>query len=131
MSHKSYTFGKVVAKSFDEAVKAATAALATEGFGVLTEIDIAATMKKKLNKDMPPYKILGACNPNYAFHALSVEPEAGALLPCNIVVRQDTAGAVHVEIMDPDAVLGMAQSAELKEVAGGVREKLERALAAI
>src|SRR5574342_339969 len=94
-----YSFGKEVPSGLDEAVSRATEALAKEDFGVLTENDVAATLKKKLGKDMPPYRILGACNPQFAHQALEAEPQIGALLPCNVVVRVDAAIRTLVEIM--------------------------------
>jgi uncharacterized protein (DUF302 family) len=124
-------FGKNVNMSFDEAVTKVTAALQTEGFGVLTEIDVAGTLKKKLDKDMPPYRILGACNPGLAHRAISAEPEIGMLLPCNVVVRQDAAGTVRVEFMDPQAVLPLIEKAGIAEVASEVREKLQRVMNAL
>ena len=126
-----YVFGKTVAISHDEAVRKATEALAVEGFGVLTEIDVAATLKKKIGKDMPPYKILGACNPQLANRAIEAEPQVGALLPCNVVVRQDAAGKTIVEIMDPHSVLQLTGRPEIESVAGEVRAKLERVLASL
>ena len=126
-----YVFGKTVAMSHDEAVRKATEALAAEGFGVLTEIDVAATLKKKIGKDMPPYKILGACNPQLANRAIEAEPQVGALLPCNVVVRQDAAGKTIVEIMDPHSVLQLTGRPEIESVAGEVRAKLERVLASL
>ncbi|MGA8034209.1 MAG: DUF302 domain-containing protein [Casimicrobiaceae bacterium] len=126
-----YVFGKTVAMSHDEAVRKATEALAVEGFGVLTEIDVAATLKKKIGKDMPPYKILGACNPQLANRAIEAEPQIGALLPCNVVVRQDAAGKTIVEIMDPHSVLQLTGRPEIESVAGEVRAKLERVLASL
>jgi len=126
-----YVFGKTVAMSHDEAVRKATEALAAEGFGVLTEIDVAATLNKKLGKDMPPYKILGACNPQLAQRAIEVEPQIGALLPCNVVVRQDAAGTTIVEIMDPQSVLQLVGRPEIETVASEVRSRLERVLASL
>ncbi|MBI5937683.1 MAG: DUF302 domain-containing protein [Betaproteobacteria bacterium] len=124
-------FGKNVDMSFDEAVTKVTAALQTEGFGVLTEIDVAGTLKKKLDKDMPPYRILGACNPALAHRGISAEPEIGMLLPCNVVVRQDEAGTVRVEFMDPQAVLPLLDKPGIAELAGEVREKLQRVMGAL
>lgn len=126
-----YVFGKTVAIGFDQAVERVTQELAKEGFGVLTEIDVAATLKKKLGLDMPPYRILGACNPQFAHRALSAEPQIGALLPCNVVVRTDVAGKTVVEVMDPQAVLQLVARPEIEEIAREVRKRLERALAAV
>jgi uncharacterized protein (DUF302 family) len=126
-----YAFGKKVNMGFDQAVAAVTQALAKEGFGVLTEIDVAATLKKKLGLERPPYKILGACNPQFAARALEAEPQIGALLPCNVVVRQDAAGATLVEFMDPHAVLELVQRPEVGKIAAEVRTRLERVMAAI
>src|SRR5512141_21643 len=126
-----YAFGKTVNASFDDAVKRVTEELAKEGFGVLTEIDVAATLKKKLGKDIPPYRILGACNPQFAHQALEADPQIGALLPCNVVVRVDKEGATVVEIMDPDAVLQLVGRPEVSAIAAQVRERLVRVLAAL
>lgn len=123
-----YGFGKVVDVPFDKALEQVVDALQAEGFGVLTDIDVAMTMKKKLNTDMPPYRILGACNPPLAHRALESEPSIGLLLPCNVVVRQDGAGAVHVEFMDPQAVLDLVDKPEIKELAGEVKQRLERVM---
>jgi uncharacterized protein (DUF302 family) len=124
-----YSFGKTVALPFDQALARVTDELAQVGFGVLTEIDVQATLKKKLGTEMPPYRILGACNPQFAGRALEVEPAIGALLPCNVVVREDAAGAVHVEVMDPDAVLTLVDRPEVGELARQVRGRLEQVLA--
>lgn len=126
-----YTFGKAVALPFEEAIERVTAALSKEGFGILTEIDVAATLKKKLGKEMPPYRILGACNPQFAHRAIEAEPQIGALLPCNVVVRQDEKGTTRVEIMDPQAVMQLVGRPEIEAIGGEVRARLERALAAI
>lgn len=127
----NYAFGKIVAMSFDAAVEKVTAELAKEGFGVLTEIDVSATMKKKINVDVPPYKILGACNPHFAHKALQAEPQIGALLPCNVVVRQDADMQTFVEFMDPNAILKLVDRPEVHGLAAEVRAKLERVLAAM
>jgi uncharacterized protein (DUF302 family) len=126
-----YAFGKTVGLPFEQATQAITEALAREGFGVLTEIDVAATLKKKLGVERPPYKILGACNPQFAARALEAEPQIGALLPCNVVVRQGEDGRTVVEVMDPDAVLGLVGRPEIAPIAAEVRSRLERALAAV
>lgn len=128
---KAYGFGKTVAMAFDAAVARVTAELQKEGFGILTEIDVAATLKKKLGHDMPPYLILGACNPPFARRALEAEPTIGLLMPCNVVVRQDGAGAVQVEFMDPAMMGEMTGKAELGDLGDEVRQKLQRVMAAV
>ena len=127
----SYGFGKAIRLSFDAALLRVTEELQKEGFGVLTEIDVRATMKKKLNADMAPYRILGACNPKLAHRALSVEPQMGLLLPCNVVVRQDEAGKVYVDFMDPNAVLGLVNRPEVIQLAAEVGQSLRRVMAAL
>jgi uncharacterized protein (DUF302 family) len=127
----SYGFGKAVRLSFDAALLRVTEELQKEGFGVLTEIDVKATMKKKLNADMAPYRILGACNPQLAHRALSVEPQIGLLLPCNVVIRQDEAGKVYVDFMDPNSVLGLVKRPEVKQLAAEVEQRLRRVMAAL
>ena len=126
-----YGFGKTVASSFDVAIEKVIQELQKEGFGVLTDIDVAATLKKKLNQDMPPYRILGACNPPLAHRALVAEPSIGLLLPCNVVVRQDDAGKVQVEFMDPNAVLDLVNKPEIHQLASEFRQKLERVMQAL
>ena len=126
-----FGFGKPVAGKFNDAVATVTEELKKEGFGVLTEIDVAATLKKKLDEDMPPYRILGACNPALAHQAVSAVPEIGLLLPCNVLVREDEAGQVHVSFMDPGAVLGLVDKPEVVPLADQVKEKLQRVLAAL
>jgi uncharacterized protein (DUF302 family) len=125
-----YVFGKAVDLGFEQAVKRVTEELAKEGFGVLTEIDVAATLKKKLGLDMPPYRILGACNPQFAHKAIEFEPQIGALLPCNVVVREEK-GKTRVDIMDPRAVLQLVERPEIEGIATEVRQRLERVLASL
>lgn len=126
-----YGFGKSVALGFDQALAKVIAELQKEGFGVLTEIDVAATMKKKLDHDMPPYRILGACNPAFARRALTAEPSIGLLLPCNVVVRQDAAGAVQVEFLDPGMMGQMTENPDVGPIGTEVREKLQRVMRAL
>jgi len=127
----NYGFGKTVGSGFDAAVQKVTAELAKEGFGVLTVIDVQATLKAKLGLDMPPYRILGACNPVLASQAIEAEPEIGLLLPCNVLVREDETGQVHVSFMDPGAVLGLVEDNRVEPLAGQVKRKLEAVLAAL
>ncbi len=126
-----YGFGKSVALSFDEAMTKVTAELAKEGFGVLTEIDVAGTLKKKLDHNMPPYRILGACNPAFAKRALTAEPSIGLLLPCNVVVRQDAAGTVQVEFLDPGMMGDMTANPAVGPIGKEVREKLQKVMRAL
>jgi len=127
----NYAFGKVVALDFDAAIVKATAALKEQGFGVLSDIDVAATLKAKIGAEIPPYRILGACNPAFAHQALGLDPSLGLLLPCNVVVRQDEAGAVHVEFIDPDKMLSIVPDPRMSGIAAEVRSRLERACAAL
>ena len=126
-----FGFGKAVDTKFDDAVQEVTDELKKEGFGVLTEIDVAATLKEKLGEEMPPYRILGACNPPLAHQAVTAVPDIGLLLPCNVLVREDDAGQVHVSFMDPGSVLGLVDKPEVEPLAAQVKEKLERVLAAL
>jgi uncharacterized protein (DUF302 family) len=126
-----FGFGKPVDLGFDEAIETVTEELAKEGFGVLTEIDVQATLKEKLGEDMRPYRILGACNPPLAHQAVTAVPEIGLLLPCNVLVREDDEGNVHVSFMDPGSVLGLVDNPDVEPLAGQVKEKLERVLAAL
>jgi uncharacterized protein (DUF302 family) len=126
-----YGFGKAVSMGFERAIDVVTEALKTEGFGVLTDIDVQATLKEKLGEDMPPYRILGACNPPLAHQALMVEPSVGLLLPCNVVVRQEDNGTVYVEFMDPNAVLNLVGNPAVQTLAKQVREKLDRVVVAL
>ena len=128
MDTVKYGFGKTVSGSFERAVDQIVDALQAEGFGVLSDIDVAATLKQKLDEDMPPYRILGACNPSLAHKALSNEPSIGLLLPCNVVVREDNDGRVHVDFMDPRAVLKLVDNSAIDELAREVRKRLERVI---
>lgn len=121
----NYYFSKTLNVSFDEAVKKVRAALAAEGFGVLTEIDVRATLKKKLGADFRPYKILGACHPESAHRALQLEDKIGLMLPCNVVVQERAPGEVEVAAIDPVASMAAVDNAALAEVADAVRAKLE------
>lgn len=121
-----YGFNVQMDGSFDDAVNRVTEALKSEGFGVLTEIDVKATLKAKLDVDRNAYKILGACNPGLANQALNADPDIGLLLPCNVVVREEDDGRITVGFMDPIAVMSLVDKSGVKELAGQVRAKLER-----
>lgn len=112
--------------AYEAALDKTIEALKAEGFGVLTEIDVKDTLKKKLDVEFPPYKILGACNPPLAYRALTIAPEVGLLLPCNVTVRQLDEGMVEVAIIDPLMMLGVVQNPALQPVAEEARTRLER-----
>lgn len=116
---------------YDTAVAQVTAELQKEGFGVLTEIDVQATLKKKLDVDFRPYKILGACNPPLAYKSLLAAPEVGLLLPCNVTVSQEADGRILVSLIDPEIMLGVVDNPALAEVACDAKERLQRVAAAL
>lgn len=129
--NSDFGFGKVVDASFDDAIEKVTAELEKEGFGVLSDIDVAAKMKAKLDKDMPRYRILGACNPALAFQAISAVEDIGLLLPCNVLVREDASDKVHVDFMDPESVLSLVKDPGVAPLASDVKHRLQRVLAAL
>lgn len=126
-----YGFNAKFKGSFDDAVAKVVDELSKEGFGVLTEIDVKAVLKKKLDVDKRPYKILGACNPVLANQALTAEPDIGLLLPCNVIVREEDDGSVTVGFMDPQAVLQLVDRGDITELAGQVRDKLQKVKAGV
>lgn len=121
-----YHFAVTVAGDFPTVIDQTIEALKTEGFGVLTDIDVAATLKAKLNLDKRPYRILGACNPPLANQALEADPDIGLLLPCNVVVREEADGSITVAFMDPQAVLSLVDRDEVAQLAADVKSRLER-----
>ena len=127
-----YGFGTMVTLDYERAVERVKEALATEGFGILCEIDVAATMKKKLDIDFRPYVILGACNPPFAHRALTAERDIGLLLPCNVIVyADDVPGRSVIAAMDPVVALGVTGNDDLRPVAEEVKSRLLRALGAV
>lgn len=126
-----YTLTRVIENSdVDSLDPRVREALSDKGFGVLTEIDVSATMKKKIGAEMEPYRILGACNPHMAYQAIGIEPRVGAMLPCNVILRQ-VGPDVEVSAIDPVASMQAIDNAELKAVAGEVREMLREVIEAI
>ena len=127
----SYYLTKTLQSTFEETLEKATAALKDQGFGVLTEIDVQGTLKKKLNVEFRKYRILGACNPPFAYQALQAEDKIGVLLPCNVIVQETAYGGVEVSAMDPAEAMGMIDNPALKEVAEQVRSSLQRVIASL
>ena len=127
----SYTIGTTLERPYDEAVEAVRAALDEQGFGIISEIDLAATLKKKLDVDVPAQVILGACRPQLAHEAIQAEPSIAAVLPCNVVVRSTGESTTVVEAFDPDAMTGLADSDALGSVAEDAGRRLRAALEAL
>ena len=123
-----YYFSKTITESFDDAIEKVTEALKAEGFGILTEIDIKATLKKKLDVDFYNYKILGACNPPFAYKALLAEDKIGTMLPCNVIVQEKVPGQVEVSAVDPAASMQAVENSALNEIATEVRTKLQKVI---
>jgi uncharacterized protein (DUF302 family) len=125
----SYYFSKTIKMPFAQAIQYVTDALAGKGFGVLTTIDVRATMKKKLNVEFRPYTILGACNPQFAHKALQAEDKIGTMLPCNVVVQEAGEGEVEVSAVDPIASMQAVENPNLASIAGDVRDLLKQVVA--
>ncbi len=127
----SYYFSKTLQTTFDDAVSRVTEELKKEGFGVLTEIDVKETLKKKLNIDFRKYRILGACNPKYAYQALEAEDKIGTMLPCNVIVQEIGGVGVEIAAIDPVASMKAIDNPKLADIAGEMREKLRSVIAKV
>jgi len=124
----SYYFSKKLHVTFEKAMSRVIEELRLEGFGILTEIDVTETLKRKLNVDFPNYTILGACNPPFAYRALQAEPNIGLMLPCNVVIRELADGEIEVSDVDPLASMQAIQNEELQIIAKEIQEKLKKAI---
>lgn len=124
----SYYFTKIVDQNFDKAIENVTEELKKEGFGILTEIDVKETFKKKLDVDFRKYRILGACNPQMAYKAINAEGKIGTMLPCNVIVQELENGKVEVSAVDPVASMSAVQNKSLGEIAGQVRDNLKKVI---
>lgn len=128
-SNKSnYAFSKEVNLSYEQALEKVTQELKKEGFGIITEIDVKATMKKKSGVDYRPYKILGACNPKFAHKALEAEEQIGLMLPCNVIVYENNSGKTVVSAVDPVSAMGAVENSELEEIAKSIQAKLKKVI---
>ena len=127
----SYYYNKTIAGDFEQIIEKVTAELKNQGFGVLTEIDFSGTIKNKLDKDMPAYRILGACNPGFAYQAYQAEDKIGTMLPCNVIVQDAGNGNIEVSAVNPIASMMGVENESLGDVAGEVKEKLERVIDAL
>ena len=126
-----YYFSKTLNESFDNAIQKVTDSLKAEGFGILTEIDIKATLKKKLDVDFYNYKILGACNPPFAYKALLAEDKIGTMLPCNVIVQEKVPGQIEVSAVDPAASMQAIENKDLQDIATEIRTKLQKVIEAL
>jgi uncharacterized protein (DUF302 family) len=124
----SYYFSKIINESFDRAIVKVVLSLKNEGFGVLTEIDVKETLKKKMNVDFQKYTILGACNPSFAYKALKAEDKIGTMLPCNVIVQEISEGEVEIAAVDPVASMKAVENPALFEIANQVQEKLRKVI---
>lgn len=127
----SYYFSKTLSMDFDTAIQTVTQGLQASGFGIVTDIDLQATFKNKINKDFRPYRILGACNPNYAFEALNAEDKIGTMLPCNVIVQELAPGQVEVAAIDPVASMTAVPNDALKSMAAEVGSALKQMIEAL
>jgi len=127
----SYYYNKTITGEFEQVIEKVTAELKNEGFGVLTEIDFSGTIKKKLDKDMPAYRILGACNPGFAYQAYQAEDKIGTMLPCNVIVQDAGNGNIEVSAVNPIASMMGVENESLAKIAGEVKDKLERVIDAL
>lgn len=127
----AYYFSKILEMPFDKAIQHVTDALAAKGFGVLTTIDVQATMKKKLNVEFRPYTILGACNPDFAHKALQIEDAIGTMLPCNVVVQEISKGLIEVSAVDPVASMMAVKNPKLAAIAGDVKDQLQQVVSGL
>jgi len=127
----SYHFSKTVDGDFDAVISRVTEALMTQGFGILTEIDVKETLRKKLDVEFRPYRILGACNPQFAYRALQAEDKIGTMLPCNVIVQQLDDGRIEVSAVDPVASMQAIDNPQLAEIAGTVQGKLKSVIDAL
>ena len=124
----SYYYNKTIAGDFEQVIEKVTAELKNEGFGVLTEIDFSGTVKKKLDKDMPAYRILGACNPGFAYQAYQAENKIGTMLPCNVIVQELDNGKVEIAAIDPLASMQAVGNEAVEAIAAEIREKLKKVI---
>lgn len=127
----SYYFNKKLSGDFDQIIEKVTEVLKKEGFGILTDIDIKATLKQKLDVDFYNYRILGACNPPFAYKALQTEDKIGTMLPCNVIIQEKKQGEIEVSAVDPGASMQAVENEKLAEIANEIRNKLEKVISSV